>query len=173
MHVMLMQDRGSCRRCWSHTEPPLDAVPSCQPAQVHVWRQEVLHGSLPQTQPNPATNGGSAPLLTDGSEEHKHEEMEGKGSRPSSAEGQQVGSDGFGRLGRREEVGGEGQGLPAADAWQVSRTTCVVGLGGCTRRRSQPPPSSGSVRSNAASVSEHALVVCLSIPCSPSGGGPR
>lgn len=53
--------------------------------QVHVWRQEVLHGTLPETQPNPATNGGTASLLTDGSNEH------GKGSRPESPEGKQVG----------------------------------------------------------------------------------
>ncbi|KAI7841279.1 hypothetical protein COHA_005052 [Chlorella ohadii] len=53
--------------------------------EVHVWRQEVLHGTLPETQPNPATNGGSAPLLTDGSGEHKEE-----GSRCGSPDGQQV-----------------------------------------------------------------------------------
>ena len=57
------------------------------PLQVHVWRQEVLHGTLPETQPNPATTGGSAPLLTDCSGEHKEE---GKGSRCGSPDGQQV-----------------------------------------------------------------------------------
>ncbi|PRW59648.1 PIN isoform B [Chlorella sorokiniana] len=54
--------------------------------EVHVWRQEVLHGTLPETQPNPATNGGSAPLLTDGFGEH------GKESRPDSPDGKVVSS---------------------------------------------------------------------------------
>ena len=76
--------------------PPLSTA-SATPAshsQVHTWRQEVLRGALPQTQPtsapNGATNGsGAAPLLTEGSGDGT-EEGESKVSRASTPHDQQV-----------------------------------------------------------------------------------
>ena len=92
---VLTSQKPTCgaKKCCAVPRPkpkptPCSSAPLYYPPQVHVWRQEVLHGTLPETQPNPATNGGSAPLLTDG--DHK-EEGDGKASRPASAEGQQVG----------------------------------------------------------------------------------
>lgn len=77
--------------------------PGCTPpdshVQVHTWRQEVLHGSLPETQPAPsgtASGGPNAPLLTDGSGNGK-EEGDGKGSRASTPQGQQLVSPADGR----------------------------------------------------------------------------